>query len=94
MPEAMVVFQPNSKSFIIVAFILMVAIRLIFVICETLPGFLWWWKAFFALTKIVKLEGEGYCVWLSAYGSMLVPRRDRNYPNRNTHDVERGTLTA
>ena len=94
MPEAMVVFQPNPKSFAIVAFMLMIAVRLLFVIYETLPGFLWWWNTVLALTKISKLEGAGYYVSPFVYGGRLVPRRDRNNPERHTHDIEMGSLPA
>jgi hypothetical protein len=94
MPEAMVVFQPNPKSFAIVAFMLMIAVRLLFLIYESLPGFSWWWKTVLALTKTLKLEGLGYCVSLFVNRSRVVLRRDRNYLDKNTHDVEMGSLSA
>lgn len=94
MPEAMIVFQPNPRSFAIVAFMLMIAVRLLFVIYETLPGFPWWWKTVLALTKTLKLEGMGYYVSPFVYRGRLVPRRHRNHPVRNTHDIEIGSLPA
>ncbi len=92
MPQAMILLQPNSRSFIIVIIVFMIALRVLFVISNALPGFTWWWKIIKTGMKALKVDGIACNVSsLCPFRTWLVSRRDQNHRDRNTHDIETGT---
>ena len=89
MPQSMLAFQPSSKSFLIVTIISIILIKVLYTISRALPQLDWWWGNIVALTTALKLEGSSLSIpdW-----SRRMLRRHRGQHDRNTEDVELGTV--
>jgi hypothetical protein len=84
MPQAVIPFKLDSKSFIVTTFTIMVVVRLLFVVIRALLRQPWWWKKITAWMKKLQLDEMAH--------SRLALRRGRIYPDRSTDDIEMDTL--
>jgi hypothetical protein len=89
MPQAMLAFPLSSKSFLIVAIISIILVKVLYTISKALPQLDWWWGNIVALMTALKLEGSSFSVpnW-----TRRALRRHRGQHDRNTEDVELGTV--
>jgi len=92
MPQAVIPFKLNFKSFAITILVIMVVVRLLFVILGALLRRSWWWKKITAWTKEMQLDVKTQIFSTCEYGSRLALRRDRNYRYKIIDGVEMNTL--
>lgn len=97
MPEAVIPFQPNFKSFIITIFVMMIVVRLLFVILGGLSRQPWRWRRFSAWIKTAQLDGIR-APWINSavnYASdILSLARGRNHSTAMVEGIEMDTLNV
>jgi len=92
MPEAVIPFKLNSRSFTIAIFVIMAVVRLLFVVLGALTRRPWWWKKITAWMKTMQLDETAHHLSTSEYGSRLALRRGHNYRDRTMDGVEMDTI--
>jgi hypothetical protein len=84
MPESVIPFKLNSKSFVISILVIMAIVRLLFVLLGAIVRRPWLWKKAVAWKKMVQLDE--LCQHFGAGGNDCGLRARRSY----TDDVEMG----
>jgi hypothetical protein len=92
MPQAVIPFKLDSKSFIIAIIVIMGLVRLSFVFLCALPHHSWWWKKIKAGVQTMHLDELSYGLPAIDFCSGLTIRRGRNQPDSTANSVEMNTF--
>ena len=83
MPQTVIPFKPNSRSFVMAILIIMAALRLLFFVQDALLYRSWWWKRIIALMEIIRWRDVVNHPLAGKCGSVLA-RRCRNCADKTT----------
>jgi hypothetical protein len=93
MPQAIMNFNPNAKSFFIAVVVIMVVLRLLFALQDAFSNRSRWWKKVtqWIAKRITTMQLDEIATRLpiSEYGSMLLQRIRRTRVDRRRNGVER-----
>jgi len=92
MPQAVIPFKQDPKSFILAILVIMVLVRLLFVLISALPRRPWWWNKITTWMRMMhRTEGANRRRVMNNYRRSLIWNGDRS-PERTTDLVEFETL--
>jgi hypothetical protein len=92
MPDEVIPFKLNFKSFIISILVIMVMLRLLFVVQDVLLHRSWWWKRVTSLVKTGQWDEMAQRLLTNIYNSVPLRRRGRTFAERTTDGVEMETF--
>jgi hypothetical protein len=92
MPQAVIPFKLNAKSFFIATLVIMAVVRLLFAVLGALLRQSWWWKKITTWVKTMQLDEMTRRLSTSHYGNRFALRGVRSYPDRATEGVEMDTF--
>ena len=92
MPQAVIPFKLNAKSFVIAVVVIMVVLRLLFSLHDAFLHRSRWWKKVTQCMATMQLDEISHRLSISEYGSMFVRRIRRNCVGGSAADVEMETF--
>ncbi len=86
LPPTLVPLPPSRESFVILTVIFMVTMKILYAICDALPGIRWWWRVMKVPVKAINLGDVGNPLSVCALGRHA--RKHRDDIDSKAQDVE------